>query len=232
MLVIPNPSQQSRELMNFVADAANPGVYTWTVGQNDNINDSELQKGSNFVLALRDPSGQVKDGGGFVNGQLQSRAFKIQSNVTTTTTTTSTTSSSTSTMPTNATSAPTVTTSLLKTHTGLSTAAKAGIGVGSAVGGIVLVAIGVGATMLCVKRSHRGKDDQRMLQSSPPNAHTAPEVVQPAYGHELHTRSDHVYQYKPLAERAQPSELHSNTRLGTEQVYHELGATDSQASNG
>jgi hypothetical protein len=101
----------------------------------------------NFVLLIRDPSGETTDGGGFVNGQLSSRAFIIESNETTTSTTSSSTSSTTTEPPSNTSPPPAATTSPEPSESGaaggLSTPAKAGIGAGVGTAALVTLAAGV-----------------------------------------------------------------------------------------
>lgn len=167
-------------LLSVTADASNQGNFTWTIGQSDNVNNDLVTKDANYVLVLNDPSGQTGTGNGWVNNQLQSRAFKlnpivISSSTSSSSSTTSTSSSSTSmTVPTSTTSTPSSTAS---SSSDLSPGAKAGIGVGAALGAIALIALAVGATLYCVRRKRRNaatEVDARPAMAQDPSYHDDP----------------------------------------------------------
>jgi hypothetical protein len=122
-------------------DEENTGSYNWTVGLNDNVDDSTISSSQNFVFVIEDPSGTAS-GDGYVDGALSSRAFIIKSNDTTTTTSST---SSTTTSPSTTTAAfqaSATQTESSTTSEGLSTGAKAGIGIGAAIGGLLLLSLG------------------------------------------------------------------------------------------
>ncbi len=205
------------------AAAANPGVWTWRIGQNDNIDEDELERGTNYVLILRDPSGDCPSEAGWVDCQLQSRAFKIKSNITTTSTLSPTSSTTLqSSMPSTTAVSPT------SSAVGLSTSAKAAIGVGAGVGGPLLVGLGVAAAIYFIKRSQRRRAQKQMLQSSPTNtSHAAPEVFQVGVHHQPR-QGGYSQMYKPLfGPPRSPGELPAEP--SAEPICYEMDVGSAQA---
>jgi hypothetical protein len=125
------------------------------------------------VLEITDPSGKTGTGNGFINGTLQSRGFKIKSNVTSS-------SSSISSSSTSSTSA-----------SGLSKGAKAGIGIGVFIGAVVLIAMGAGLATFFTRRRNSQENGRAGIalpsadpikESLPPKApQTAPMSPCPPY---------------------------------------------------
>jgi hypothetical protein len=146
------------------ADALNPGVFQWTIGESDNINEKQIAADPDFVLEIQDPSGQTGTGNGFVDGILQSRGFIITSNVSSSVRTTSTSVSSVS-SSTTATSVPKGTSSPAPAS-GLSIGAKAGIAVGAGIGGLALIA---GAYLWLIFRCRRNKNNSVVIPDTRPS---------------------------------------------------------------
>lgn len=193
----------------LLSAAANPGVWTWRIGQNDNINEDELRKGTNYVLILRDPSGNCPSDTGWVDCQLQSRGFKIRSNITTTSTSSTTSSTSPPSFTSSTTSLqPSISSTTDVSALGLSTGAKVGIGVGAGLGGL-LVGLGIGVAILCIKRSQRKKVQKQTIQHSPTNtSHAAPEVFQVGVHHQPQQGGyANMYKPPPLITPQEPREL-------------------------
>ncbi|KAI9857210.1 MAG: hypothetical protein M1813_008572 [Trichoglossum hirsutum] len=159
----------------LLVEALNPGLYTWTIGQNDNINLEEISKSPNFVLRIKDPAGKAGSANNFINNVLSSRGFRINPNVTSSsstksaatksaaTTSAATTSVSIAALSTTATSTPTSAPST----GGLGAGAKAGIGIGVVIGGLALIASGAYLAVTFIRRK-RGDDYGSAASSSPP----------------------------------------------------------------
>ncbi|KAH0841597.1 hypothetical protein AYO21_01169 [Fonsecaea monophora] len=165
----------------LLSNVQNTGSYTWTIGKDDNIDDAAIESSPNFVLLIRDPTGADNSGiSGWVDGQLSSPGFIIQSNnvvssssesssssstSTSTSTSTATSTSSTTSSVSSITSSPSAVTTppsspsltdaggasitsaapvpVKADSSGLSTGAKVGIGVAAAVGGLLLMGLGI-----------------------------------------------------------------------------------------
>jgi hypothetical protein len=211
-----NPSNSNADL-TAPADAPNSGVFVWTIGESDNINEEQIAADPDFVLQIHDPSGQTGTGNGFVNGTLQSRAFVITSNV-------SSSSSSSSLVPTTSTSVSSVLSSATTTSapkgtsspppaSGLSIGAKAGIGVGAGIGGIALIALGA-----CLGRIFQHYRNKPQVGRSPPMPSEEKEVVSP------YSISQSAMRPIPPHGAANPDNQPSSnqpTGLGDNSVYQE-----------
>jgi hypothetical protein len=198
------------------ADELNTGTFEWTIGENDNIDDEVIKESPNFVLLIRDPSGQTTDGGGFVNGQLSSRAFIIKSNQTASSTTSQSAASTTAeSLPTNSPPASPTSSEPSEENAvgGLSTGAKAGIGAG--VGAAALIAI-VAGIWLGVRR-WRGARQKRV--GTPPQMSSRYEVEGSTDFYNSHGRPFEIG-HKPAQDRA--IELPAPGARGSGGV-HEIG---------
>lgn len=216
-------------LITSPADALNAGVFVWTIGESDNINEEQIAADPDFVLEIQDPSGQTGTGNGFINGTLQSRGFTITSNVSSSSSSSSLapiTSTSVSPVSSTFVSSSATTTSVPKgtssptPASGLSIGAKAGIGVGAGIGGIALIALGVYLGFIFQHR--RNKTDKPQVGHSPPMPSQEKEFVnavkpdiQPSYNQPSELGDNSVYH--------QPSELGDNSAYHQPSTYHEIG---------
>lgn len=201
-------------LITAPADALNSGVFVWTIGESDNINEEQIAADQDFVLEIQDPSGQTGTGNGFINGTLQSRGFTITSNVSSSLSSSSlapTTSTSVSSVSSTFVSSSATTTSVPKgtssptPASGLSIGAKAGIGVGAGIGGIALIALGA-----CLGFIFQHRRNKPQVGHSPPMPSHEKEFVnavkpdiQPSYN--------------------RPTELGDNSVHQESSTYHEIG---------
>jgi hypothetical protein len=165
LVLLSSLSPEADIFLTTLADALNVGVYTWTIGETDNINDEQISNNSNFVLEITDPSGKTGTGNGFIDGTLQSRGFRIKSGVTPSSSSIS--SSSTSSI----------------SASGLSKGAKAGIGIGVFIGAVALIAIGAGLATFFTRRRNSQKNSRAgiaLSSADPIEESSRPEVPQTA----------------------------------------------------
>jgi hypothetical protein len=145
------------------------------VGKNDNIDVAAISPPleHSFVFMIRDPTGVINStytGNGYANGRLNSRGFLIINSAQSSSSSSSSSSSATSntspssTTDTSAKSSTPVSSSPASPASsggnGLNQAEKIGIGVGAGVGGLLLIALSVLATMFFMRSWRRHRDDQ------------------------------------------------------------------------
>ncbi|KAK2811473.1 hypothetical protein FQN50_002096 [Emmonsiellopsis sp. PD_5] len=138
------------ELLAQGIDISSSGSFTWTI----DVPDDSLSETVKYVVRFKNAA-DPPDSYTHSSPQLSSPGFIIVKDAKSTTTTSSSISSATSSSATNSINTPS-TTSLPQDpdSSGLSTGAKAGIGVGAAVGGIAIIAL----VVFVFLRRRRGKE--------------------------------------------------------------------------
>ena len=167
---------------NPQANATNQNSIVWTIGENDNINAQLLSGSSNYVLVLGDATEQT----GVGNELLASRGFVIDttdssspslvspsfsfSPPSSSSSAASTSSTPRISEPTTAASTPPSSASSAASATGLSTSAKAGIGVGAAACGLSLLALGAFAANRLTQRKQQNREEVQQQHAAVPSS--------------------------------------------------------------
>ncbi|KAK1983537.1 hypothetical protein LZ30DRAFT_477835 [Colletotrichum cereale] len=148
---------------SLITNERNNGYYTWYIGNGDGVTADVLAANPNFALRLIDPTGNYTKTGdpvGFIDNELQSRGFVIRANATE------------SAVP-----------SVAVPGSSGGAVAMAGIGVGSAAAG-ALVVLGVWFFCLRKRRPESGTAEDQTRHHPTPTLH-------PVMRHE--TRQDSAY---------------------------------------
>ncbi|KAK2013726.1 hypothetical protein LZ32DRAFT_657809 [Colletotrichum eremochloae] len=152
---------------SLITNERNNGYYTWYIGHGDGVTADVLATNPNFALRLIDPTGNLTKTGdpvGFIDNELQSRGFVIRKNVTES-------------------AVPTAVPSVVASGRSDAAVAMAGIAVGSAAAGALVV---LGVWFFCLRKrrptSSPSEDDTR---------HHPTPTLHPVMRHE--TRQDSAY---------------------------------------
>ncbi|KAK2047617.1 hypothetical protein LZ31DRAFT_629034 [Colletotrichum somersetense] len=143
-----------RRSTSHQANERNNGYYTWYIGHGDGVTADVLAANPNFALRLIDPTGNYTETGdpeGFIGNELQSRGFVIRANATES-------------------AIPTVVPSAVASPRSDGAVAMAGIAVGSAAAG-ALVVLGVWFFCLRKRRPTSGPSEDHARHHPTPTLH-------------------------------------------------------------